>query len=65
MKALEVLSTSRGHRECSFEAVVQDLWSGEAVANITVGGEEWEGARWRGIVQSHDNYSFKLTPVIA
>ena len=59
------LSTSRGLRECSFEAVAQDLWSGEAVANITVGGEEWEGARWRGIVHSHDNYSFKLTPVTA
>ena len=47
------------------EYSVQDLWTGEAVANITVGGEEWEGARWRGIVQSHDNYSFKLTPVTA
>ena len=45
------------------EYSVQDLWSGEAVANITVGGEEWEGARWRGIVHSHDNYSFKLTPL--
>ena len=60
-----MLSTSRGLREGLFEVVVQDLWSGEAVANITVGGEEWEGARWRGIVHSHDNYSFKLTPVTA
>jgi len=42
---------------------IQDLWSGEMLPDIIVGGEEWEGARWYGIIQPHDNYSFKLTPV--
>ena len=32
---------------------VQDLWSGETMSDIVVGGEEWEGARWYGIIQSH------------
>ena len=36
---------------------------GEMLPDIIVGGEEWEGARWYGIIQPHDNYSFKLTPV--
>ena len=31
--------------------------------DIVVGGEEWEGARWYGIVAAHDNRSYKLTPV--
>jgi len=42
---------------------VQDLWSGEMLPDIVVGGEEWEGARWYGIVAAHDNRSYKLTPV--
>jgi len=43
---------------------VQDLWSGEMLPDIVVGGEEWEGARWYGIVAAHDNRSYKLTPVV-
>ena len=42
----------------------QDLWSGEMLPDIVVGGEEWEGARWYGIVAAHDNRSYKLTPVV-
>ena len=41
---------------------VQDLWSGESLLDIVVGGEEWEGARWYGIIPPHDNYAYKLTP---
>ena len=42
----------------------QDLWSGDMLPDIVVGGEEWEGARWYGIVAAHDNRSYKLTPVM-
>ena len=42
----------------------QDLWTGEILPDIVVGGEEWEGARWYGIVAAHDNRSYRLSPVV-
>ena len=50
--------TSEAYGHC------QDLWSGDMLPDIVVGGEEWEGARWYGIVAAHDNRSYKLTPVM-
>ena len=44
--------------------ILQDLWTGQMLPDIVVGGEEWEGARWYGIVAAHDNRSYKLTPVM-
>ena len=41
---------------------LQDLWTGEELGGIVVGGEVWEAAQWKGILQAHDNWSFKLTP---
>ena len=43
---------------------VQDLWSGETMSDIVVGGEEWEGARWYGIIQPHATNCFKLTLIM-
>ena len=42
---------------------VEDLWSGLVVANITAGGESWEGAEYRAIMQPHQNLVFKLSPL--
>ena len=41
---------------------VEDLWSGDSLPDIIVGGEEWEGARWYGIIPAHDNYAYKFSP---
>ena len=38
--------------------VLQDLWSGTYLGNITIGESIWEGT-----LQSHQNWAFKLIPV--
>ena len=42
---------------------VEDLWSGLVVANITAGGETWEGSEYTAIMQPHQNLCFKLSPL--
>jgi len=43
---------------------VENLWLGEELeGEIVVGGEEWEGFEFRGILPAHDNWAFKLSPV--
>ena len=42
---------------------VEDVWRGERVANITAGGDTWEGSQYRGILQPHQNLVFRLSPL--
>ena len=42
---------------------LEDVWTGQVVANITAGGHTWQGAEYRGILQPHENLSFKLSPL--
>ncbi|XP_023332001.1 alpha-galactosidase [Eurytemora carolleeae] len=42
---------------------VQDLWTGDIVDSAVVGGEDWEGGDYQGILPPHANWAFKLTPV--
>merc|ERR1711970_829572 len=42
---------------------LENLWSGDLMGEVVVGGEVWEAAQWKGILPAHDNWSFKLTPL--
>ena len=42
---------------------VEDLWSGLVVANITAGGDTWEGSEYTAIMEPHQNLVFKLSPL--
>ena len=42
---------------------LENLWTGDNLGLIVVGGEVWEAAQWKGILQMHDNWSFKLSPI--
>ena len=41
---------------------LENLWNGEQLGPVVVGGEVWEAAQWKGILAAHDNWSFKLNP---
>lgn len=42
---------------------VQNLWTGAMEGQVISGGEEWEGAFWKGNLEAHGNWAFKLSPV--
>ena len=37
---------------------LEDLWTGEVVEEVVVGED-----RWRGRLQAHDNWAFRLSPL--
>ena len=43
--------------------LIKDLWTGDVVDSAVVGGEDWEGGDYQGILPPHANWAFKLTPV--
>jgi alpha-galactosidase len=40
-----------------------DLWHSETLGNIQVGGADWEGGKWKGILEPHDNWAFRLQAI--
>ena len=48
--------------ECRY--LLEDLWHGESLGEVEVGGLSWEGGEWKGILPAHDNWAFKLSPVL-
>merc|ERR1711971_485499 len=43
---------------------LRDLWHGEDLQEVKVGGLIWEGSVWKGVLAAHANWAFKLTPVL-
>ena len=43
---------------------LEDLWSGTQHGMVVVGGEVWDAAQWKGILRAHDNWCFKLSPML-
>jgi len=37
-----------------------DLWHGESLGEVEVGGLSWEGGDWKGILPAHDSWAFRL-----
>ena len=39
--------------------ILQDLWSGDYLSNVTIGESKWDGN-----LMAHQNWAFKLIPTI-
>lgn len=44
--------------------LLRDLWHGEDLQEVKVGGLIWEGSVWKGVLSAHANWAFKLSPVL-